>query len=491
VIVKHHLYAVILAGGSGTRFWPLSRELYPKQLLKVLTDRTLIQETVRRVIPLIPADRVLVVTGALHAEAVRFQLAALGVPKTNILVEPIGRNTGPAIGWAAEVIRRRDPEGIMLIMPSDHIISTGDEFIRSVELAVKVAGEKWLVTFGIKPIRPETGYGYIQARPKSSLGSQDDLTAMGVARFVEKPDLTTAKRYLRSGKFYWNSGIFIWRADAILKEMAALLPLLSAGLTRLGLALDSPDEARATEEFYREAESISIDYGVLQKTGRAAVIPAPFRWSDIGNWSSLDEVADKDEAGNIRIGQIVDLGSRGSILYGEQRLVATIGLNDMVVVDTADATLVCPKDRTQDVKQLVELLRKRNAPEQLIHRTVQRPWGSYTVLEEGLGYKVKRVTVTPGGRLSLQLHHKRSEHWVVTAGQARVTCGDRQFDLGWSESTMIPQRTAHRLENLGTIPLEIIETQCGEYLGEDDIVRLADDYGRVPQPSPFPGESTA
>ena len=379
----------------------------------------------------------------------------------------------------------------MLVMPSDHMISTGDQFIHGVELAVKVAQEKWLVTFGIKPIRPETGYGYIQAQPKSSLGSQEDLTAMGVVRFVEKPDLATAKRYLRSGKFYWNSGIFIWRADAILKEIATLLPLLSAGLTRLGLALDSPDEARATEEFYREAESISIDYGVMQKTGRAAVIPAPFHWSDIGNWSSLGEVADKDEAGNVRIGPIVDLGSRGSILYGEQRLVATIGLTDMVVVDTADATLVCPKDRAQDVKQLVELLRKRNAPEQLIHRTVQRPWGSYTVLEEGPGYKVKRISVNPGGRLSLQMHHKRSEHWVVTAGQARVTCGERVFDLGLSESTMIPQRSAHRLENLGTIPLEIIETQCGEYLGEDDIVRLADDYGRGPQPSILPGKKTA
>jgi mannose-1-phosphate guanylyltransferase / mannose-6-phosphate isomerase len=479
VTVKNHVYAVILAGGSGTRFWPLSRELYPKQLLKVLSDRTLIQETVKRVMPMIPAERVLVVTGAPHAEAVRFQLAGAGVPKANILVETTGRNTGPAIGWAAEAIRRRDPEGIMLVMPSDHIIPDDGEFIRAVELAVSVAQEKWLVTFGIKPTRPETGYGYLQAQSKRSLRSQAELTAMAVARFVEKPDLPTAQRYIRSGKFYWNSGIFIWRADAILEEMKKSLPILSTGLTRLGCALDTPEQARAVEEFYRGAESISIDYGVLQKAQRVAVIPAPFRWSDIGNWSSLEEVADKDEAGNVCIGPILDLGSRGSILYGDQRLVATIGLTDMVVVDTADATLVCPKDRAQDVKRLVELLRERKAPEQLIHRTVQRPWGSYTVLEEGPGYKVKRVTVKSGGRLSLQLHHKRSEHWVVTAGRARVTCNDLVFELGVNESTAIPQGAAHRLENPGECALDIIETQCGAYLGEDDIVRLADDYGRA------------
>jgi mannose-1-phosphate guanylyltransferase/mannose-6-phosphate isomerase len=472
------VYAVILAGGSGTRFWPLSRELYPKQFLKVLSDRTLIQETVKRVTPWIPAERVLVVTGALHAEAVRFQLAGAGVPKANILVEATGRNTAPAIGWAAEAIRRRDSEGIMLVMPSDHIIPDDGEFIRAVELAMNVAQEKWLVTFGIRPSRPETGYGYIQAQPKRLLRSQAELTAMAVARFVEKPDLPTAKRYIRSGKFYWNSGIFIWRADAILEEMEKSLPILSAGLTRLERALDTPEQARAVEEFYRDAESISIDYGVLQKARRVAVIPAPFRWSDIGNWRSLEEVADKDQAGNVCIGPILDLGSRGSILYGEQRLVATIGLTDMVVVDTADATLVCPKDRAQDVKRLVELLRERKAPEQLIHRTVQRPWGSYTVLEEGPAYKVKRVSVMPGGRLSLQLHHKRSEHWVVTAGRARVTCNDLVFELGVNESTMIPLGAVHRLENPGECALDIIETQCGEYVGEDDIVRLADDYDR-------------
>jgi mannose-1-phosphate guanylyltransferase / mannose-6-phosphate isomerase len=308
--------------------------------------------------------------------------------------------------------------------------------------------------------------------------SQGGLKALAVSRFVEKPDLNRAKRYVRAGRFYWNSGIFVWRADAILDEIESALPKLGRGLKRLGKVIGTPDERQTLDRFYRKVEAISIDYGVLQRSRRAAVIPAPFRWSDVGNWGSLDEVAETDRAGNIRIGRIVDIGSSGSVLYGEHRLVATIGLKDMVVVDTADATLVCPKDRAQEVKQVVELLRRQKATEHLIHKTVHRPWGSYTVLEEGPRYKVKRVTVKPGGRLSLQYHHRRSEHWVVTAGTARVTCGDRVFDLHVNESTAIPQKTPHRLENPGEIPLDIIEVQCGDYVGEDDIVRMADEYGR-------------
>lgn len=475
-----HLYAVILAGGSGTRFWPLSRELYPKQLLKVLSDRTLIQRAVHRVRPIVPSERVFVVTGQSHAEAIRFQLdGAGGVPKDQILSEPVARNTAAAIGWAAEVIRRRDPEGVMLVMPADHIIPDDGKFHQATALAFQVAGEGRLVTFGIKPLRPETGYGYIRAEGGRPLAAQRSLKALAVARFVEKPDLATAKRYLRDRHYYWNSGIFVWRADTILEEMKTALPKLARGLHRMGAALGTDGEAEAVDGFYKRAESISIDHGVMQRTRRAAVIPAPFRWSDVGNWSSLDEVADKDRAGNVMVGPIVDIGSRNSVLFGQQRLVATIGLTGMVVVDTADATLVCPKDRAQEVKQVVELLRRRKAPEQLVHKTVYRPWGSYTVLEEGPRYKVKRVMVNPGGRLSLQMHHRRSEHWVVTAGTARVTCNDRVFDLHVNESTAIPLQASHRLENPGTVPLALIEVQSGDYVGEDDIVRLADDYGRA------------
>jgi len=475
-----HLYAVVLAGGSGTRFWPLSRELYPKQLLKVLGNRTLIQQTVLRVRPVVPAERTLVVTGASHVDGIRIQLdGADGVPKENILIEPVARNTAAAIGWAAEAVRRMDPDGIMLVMPADHVIPDEPKFLQVVALGVQVAQAGKLVTFGITPTRPETGYGYIKAAGRRPLLAQGGLKALAVARFVEKPDLPTAKRYLHAGGFYWNSGIFVWRADMILEEMATALPKLARGLKQLGQVLGTTNETQALERFYKTSESISIDHGVLQQSRRAAVIPAPFRWSDVGNWSSLNEVADTDRDGNVRIGRIVDLGSRDSVLYGEHRLVATIGLKDMVVVDTADATLVCPKDRAQDVKQVVELLRQQKAPEHLIHKTVHRPWGSYTVLEDGPQYKVKRVTVKPGGRLSLQYHHRRSEHWVVTAGTARVTCGERVFDLHVNESTGIPKGTPHRLENPGPVPLDIIEVQCGDYVGEDDIVRLADDYGRA------------
>jgi len=474
-----HLYAVILAGGSGTRFWPLSRELYPKQLLKVIGNRTLIQETVRRVRPIIPVERTLVVTGASHADSIRMQMdGPAGVRKDKILTEPVARNTAAAIGWAALAVRRMDPDGAMLVMPADHVIPDAAKYLRAIALAARVAQDGRLVTFGITPTRPETGYGYIKVASRRPLLSQSGLKALPVSGFVEKPDLRTAKRYLKAGGFFWNSGIFVWRADAILKEIETALPKLGRALKRLDKALGTPDESRALEKFYKGAESISIDHGVLQRSKRAAVIPAPFRWSDVGNWSSLNEVADTDQAGNVRIGRIVDIGSRDSILYGEHRLVATIGLRDMVVVDTADATLVCHKDRAQDVKQIVERLRKDKAPEHLIHKTVYRPWGSYTVLEEGPRYKVKRVTVNPGGRLSLQYHHRRSEHWVVTAGMARVTCGDRTFDLRVNESAGVPKGTPHRLENPGTVPLDIIEVQSGAYLGEDDIVRLADDYGR-------------
>jgi mannose-1-phosphate guanylyltransferase / mannose-6-phosphate isomerase len=474
-----HLFAVVLAGGSGTRFWPLSREFYPKQLLKVLGDRTLIQQTVQRVRPIIPVERTLVVTGAGHADAIRMQLdGPNGVCKENILTEPVARNTAAAIGWAAAAICRLDPDGIMLVMPADHVIPDPAKFRRAIALAARVARDGKLVTFGIKPTRPETGYGYIGVEARLPLLSQGGLKALAVSRFVEKPDLNKAKRYVRAGRFYWNSGIFVWRAAAILDEIESALPKLARGLKRLGKVIGTPDERQTLDRFYREVEAISIDYGVLQRSRRAAVIPAPFRWSDVGNWGSLHEVAETDRAGNVRIGRIVDIGSRDSVLYGEHRLVATIGLKDMVVVDTADATLVCPKDRAQEVKRVVELLRRQKATEHLIHKTVHRPWGSYTVLEEGPRYKVKRVTVKPGGRLSLQYHHRRSEHWVVTAGTARVTCGDRVFDLHVNESTAIPQKTPHRLENPGEIPLDIIEVQCGDYVGEDDIVRLADDYGR-------------
>jgi mannose-1-phosphate guanylyltransferase/mannose-6-phosphate isomerase len=477
-----HLYAVILAGGSGTRFWPLSRHLYPKQLLRIMGGETLIQQTMRRVVGCVSADQVLISTNSLQAESIRFQLAEWkDALQNSFLLEPEGRNTAPAIALAACRVMEADPDGIMLVLPADHVIKEDSRFQASVSLATQLADDGHLVTFGVKPIRPETGYGYIQPNRRIRLGARRSLIGHPVARFVEKPDAPTAQRYLRSGNYYWNSGMFVWRASVILDELARHQPALMRSVKALASKATPNSVSEEFARAYKQLPSISIDHGVMERSSRAAVIPVAFTWSDVGNWSSLEEVAPLDRAGNVVSGKVVDFDSRNSVLYADQRVVATIGLSDMIVVDTADATLVCPKSRAQDVKQVVELLKKQGAPEHLEHRTVIRPWGSYTVLEEGQGYKVKRVNVNAGGRLSLQLHHQRSEHWVVTAGVARVTCGKKVYDLRVGESTAIPKETPHRLENPGHTPLHIIEVQNGPYLGEDDIVRLHDDYGRTPQ----------
>ncbi len=478
-----HLYAVILAGGSGTRFWPLSRHLYPKQLLRLMGDDTLIQQTMRRVLGCVPAHRVLISTNPAQADFIRVQLADWkGELKDNYVLEPEARNTAPAIALAATEIVKRDPEAVMLVLPADHVIKGDARFQAAVALGTELAQAGHLVTFGIRPIRPETGYGYIAVNKRSKLGSKQRLAGYPVARFVEKPDARTAAKYLKAGNYFWNSGIFIWRASVILDELAKHQPALARGLEKVGALRAADPNGMETAQAYRELNSVSIDNGVMERSPHAAMIPVDFAWSDVGNWSSLEEVAPRSKTGNVVSGNVVDLDSHNSVLYADRRLVATIGLSDMVVVDTPDATLVCPKTRSQDVKKVVEILKKQGAPEHLEHRTVFRPWGSYTVLEEGPGYKVKRVTVNPGGRLSLQLHHQRSEHWVVIAGTAKVTCGDREFTLGVGQSTGIPKETRHRLENPGTDTLHIIEVQNGPYLGEDDIVRFKDDYGRSGKP---------
>ena len=474
-----HLYAVILAGGSGTRFWPLSRHLYPKQLLRIIGDETLIQQTMRRVLRCVPATRVLISTTPAQADSIRFQLGEWKDElRDSFVIEPIGRNTAPAIALAATELIRRDPEAVMLVLPADHIVKGDRRFHKAVTAGTDLAKQGYLVTFGVPPIRPETGYGYIQPNRRTRLTSRHGLTGYPVARFVEKPDPATARRYLKSGNYYWNSGIFVWKAATILEELARHQPVLAKAMRKIGGRVAGGGEDRILNRLYRTLRPVSIDHGVMEHSSRAAMIPVDFLWSDVGNWSSLEEVAPRNASGNVVSGKVIDLDSHDSIVYADRRLVATIGLSDMVVVDTPDATLVCPKARAQDVKSIVEILKQQGAPEHLEHRTVFRPWGSYTVLEEGPGYKVKRVTVNPGSRLSLQLHHKRSEHWVVIAGTARITCGRQVFDLKVGQSTGIPAETPHRLENCGKEPLHIIEVQDGPYLGEDDIVRLQDDYGR-------------
>ena len=477
--LQNHLYPVIMAGGSGTRFWPLSRQLFPKQLLRIMGDETLIQQTMRRVVCASTPNRVMISTNPAQAESIRVQLSEWkDALADNFILEPEVRNTAPAIALVALELVRRDPDAIMVVVPADHIIKGQRAFDAAVSLAATLATQDYLVTFGIKPIRPETGYGYIRPNRKVTLRKQGLLKGHPVSRFVEKPNETKAAAYLKAGDYYWNSGMFVWRAATILDEIKRHQPTLFGGIDRIGRLLQSGAPRKAIDDVYRTLTPVSIDTGVMERSKKSAIVPVSFQWSDVGSWGSLDEVASKDKAGNVVIGRVVDLGSRRSIVYGDRRLVATIGLTDMVVVDTPDATLVCPKSRAQEVKQLVDVLKSQNAPEYLEHMTVYRPWGSYTILEEGPGYKVKRVTVKPGGRLSLQMHHRRSEHWVVIAGTARVTRGDEVFDLNIGHSTEIPLETRHRLENPGQEILHIIEVQNGPYLGEDDIVRFQDDYGR-------------
>lgn len=477
---KPILYPVIMAGGSGTRFWPLSRHLFPKQLLRIGGEHTLIQQTMRRVIGCAPAANVLISTNAAQADLIRAQLADWKEDLTDgFILEPEGRNTAPAIALAALEVLTRDLDGLMLVVPADHVVTGQRDFEAAVQLASQLAAEGYLVTFGIKPIRPETGYGYIKPKNNVLLGKHGKLRGYLVQRFVEKPNAAKAVQYVKRGGYFWNSGMFVWRAATILEEIRLYQPAIALAMDHIMELKTTGASRQAIEDVYRRITPVSIDNGVMEQSSKAAVVPVTFTWSDVGSWGSLDEVAEKDRAGNVVTGRVIDLESAQSIVYADRRVVATIGLRDMVVVDTPDATLVCPKSRAQDVKKIVDILKQQQAPEHLEHLTVQRPWGSYTVLEEGPGFKVKRVTVNPGGRLSLQMHHQRSEHWVVISGTARVTRDQEVFDLHVGESTAIPVNTKHRLENPGQETVHIIEVQNGPYLGEDDIVRFKDDYGRV------------
>jgi mannose-1-phosphate guanylyltransferase/mannose-6-phosphate isomerase len=472
------LYAVILAGGSGTRFWPFSRELWPKQMLEIVGEDSLLRRALHRLDGFIPPERIALVTTSTLAPEIENHLAPLGkrAREIKLIKEPVGRNTAAAIGLASVYLSRIDPEAVMLAMPSDHLIQNIEAFLEGVRRATRAAQEGFLVTFGIKPTRPETGYGYIEVEEAQG---GEGAPFLRVRRFVEKPDLEKAKAYLRAGNFFWNSGIFVWKVSKMMEEMARHLPALFRGLKAIEEALGTEKEEETIQTVYGELESISIDYGVLEKSERVVTIPASFDWSDIGSWSALDEVLEPDEKGNIVRGNVIAVDSEGSILFGGERIVAAIGLKGMIVADTVDATLIAPKDRAQDVRRVVEELKRNGREEHRVHRTVERPWGSYTVLEKGERYQIKRVVIHPNQKLSLQIHRHRSEHWVVISGTARVTRGNDIYYVHPNESTYIPVSTVHRLENPGRIPLQIIEVQNGDYVEEDDIERLDDDYGRA------------
>jgi mannose-1-phosphate guanylyltransferase/mannose-6-phosphate isomerase len=471
------LFGIILAGGSGVRFWPYSRETWPKQMLDIVGEDSLLRQTIRRLDSLIPMENMLVVTTEKLGQDIQYHLSSLGknAKRIKIIKEPLGKNTAPAIGLAAIYVKLFDPNAVMLVMPSDHLIKDAKSFQEQVKTAILGAEKDHLITFGIKPNKPETGYGYIKVKEeKEDLGS----SFMKLGRFIEKPDLETAKIYLKEGNYFWNSGIFLWKASKILEEIEKYMPRLYQGLKVIEERLGVGGEQETIESVYAELESQSIDYGILEKSQDVLMIPASFDWSDVGSWAALDEVLDRGPKGNIVRGNVVEMDNENSLLFGSNRILAAIGLKDMVIIDTPDATLISPKDRTQEVRKIVDILKKNGREETLVHRTVERPWGNYTVLEKGDRYKIKRVEIKPNEKLSLQIHRHRSEHWVVVSGTAKVTRDNHVFYIHPNESTYIPVSTKHRLENPGRIPLQIIEVQNGDYLEEDDIERLDDEYGR-------------
>jgi mannose-1-phosphate guanylyltransferase/mannose-6-phosphate isomerase len=478
----NNIHAIILAGGSGTRFWPLSRETCPKQMLQIVGEDTLLRQTIKRVNGFILPENIWIVTTEDKAQDLKFHIDSLGplAKKIQFIKEPLGRNTAPAIGLAALYLNRLSTDSIMIVMPSDHAIPDTEKFLSGLNLAIQGADKNHLVTFGIKPSRPETGYGYIKTGNKS-INNLNGL--LKVERFVEKPDLQTAMSYLSNDNYFWNSGIFVWKTSKILSEIETHLPSLYKTLKEIEVILFEPNKPESRSALcamrYAEIDPISIDYGIMERSSDVLMVPATFQWSDLGSWTALDEVIEKNDSGNILKGNTIDIGSQNSIVFSGERLIATIGLKDMVVVDTPDATLITPKEKVQEVRKIVEILKQNGREEHLIHRTVERPWGSYTVLEKGQGYKIKRVSLNPGAKLSLQLHRKRSEHWVVVSGTARVMKENDTYLVHTNESTYIPVNIKHRLENPGEVLLQIIEVQNGEYLEEDDIERFSDDYGRT------------
>lgn len=466
---------VVLSGGSGTRLWPLSRESYPKQLLPLTSDQSLLQDTARRVSDGALFGSPLLVCNAEHRFVVAEQLRELGIAPRAIVLEPMGRNTAPAAAVAAIMITETDPGALMLIMPSDHTIARNGDFIEAVRKAVPAALNGALVTFGIKPTHAETGYGYIrrgQALDKCK-GCYE------VSAFVEKPDMATARAYFDDGGYDWNSGMFLFPAGGFLIELERLDPAMVAGCRAAVAGAERDlDFIRLTEAPFAAIASRSIDYAVMEHTDRAAVVPADMGWNDVGSWSSLWDVSTKDSAGNSLTGDVLAIDVGNSYIRSEGRLVAALGIEDMIVVATDDAVLVIPKDRAQDVKTVVDSLKQAGRDEAVQHPKVYRPWGYYQTLHDGARFQVKRITVNVGASLSIQMHHHRAEHWIVVNGTAEVTRGEETFLLHENESTYIPPATKHRLANPGKMPINLIEVQSGAYLGEDDIIRFEDEYGR-------------
>ena len=475
--VTPKIYPVILSGGAGKRLWPMSRTHYPKQLLPLYGSQSLLQQTALRLSDNERYNPPLVIANEAHRFIVAEQLGEIGLRPQAIVLEPAGRNTAPAAAAAALLLERLDPGAIMALLPSDHVIRDAPGFQTAMSQAVAAADKGHLVTFGIEPDRAETGYGYIE-KGEAIAGAAN---AHHVAEFVEKPDLPTAESYLASGKHLWNSGMFVMPVAVLLAEMRRLCPEIVAAVeAALAGAEPDLDFQRLETNAFSACPSDSIDYAVMERTDQAAVVPANFGWNDVGAWHALCDLAEKTDEGNAILGDVVARDSSGCYLRSEDgRLVAAIGLTDMILISTADAVMAVPRDRAGEVKDLVEQLEADDRSEVVHHRRVYRPWGNYMDTDAGNGFRSKRIVVKPGAQLSLQRHKHRSEHWVVVRGRARVTLGEDTFDLEPNQSTFIPKGVVHRLENHSDEPLHLIEVQVGDYLGEDDIERLEDTYGRT------------
>jgi mannose-1-phosphate guanylyltransferase len=463
---------VIMAGGTGSRLWPLSRDLMPKQFLKLDGDTTMLQATVQRLRGLDSLPP-LVICNEDHRFIAAEQMRQINQLDHNIILEPAGRSTAPAIALAAMTAVKKGQDPLLLVLAADHIISDSEEFRKAVVQASEFATADNLVTFGIVATGPETGYGYIKrGREKSG--------AYSVQQFVEKPDLATAKHYVSSGEYYWNSGMFIFKARVYLAELQQHRPDIYTACEQAMAEVDPDlDFIRVNKEAFLACPNDSIDYAVMEKTTKAVVVPLNAGWSDVGSWSSLWDVTAKDENNNVHKGDVLSVASKNNYVFAETGLVATVGLENIIVVQTKDAVLVAAKDKVQDVKSIVQQLKAAGRTEHRIHREVYRPWGKYDSIDNGARYQVKRITVKPGEKLSIQMHHHRAEHWIVVSGTANVTLDGKATLLSENQSVYIPLGAIHALENPGKIPLELIEVQSGSYLGEDDIVRFSDRYGRA------------
>jgi len=463
---------VILSGGSGTRLWPLSRQLFPKQFLTLSGEQSMLQDTLSRLDNLDMQPPVIICNDE-HRFIVAEQLRALDILNGEIILEPVGRNTAPAIAVAAFHALRKDEDALLLVLPADHVIKNVAAFHAAISQAEVLANAGKLVTFGVVPDKAETGFGYIKR------GNKQGAVGFKVDAFVEKPDLKTAETYLLSGDYFWNSGMFMFKASSYLDELKKYHPEIYASCESAVGNLDTSfDFMRLNKDIFSKCPSGSIDYAVMEKTQEAVVVQLDTQWNDVGSWSALWDIHKKDGAGNVVVGDVITHDVEGSYLYSSSKLITAIGVENLVIVETPDAVMISSKDRVQDVKLIVEKLDSNHRQEIIIHRQASRPWGSYDCIDQCDRFQVKRIVIKPGAALSLQMHHHRAEHWVVVKGTAQVTRGDEIFTISENQSTYIPLGVKHRLANPGVVPLEIIEVQSGSYLGEDDIVRFDDTYGR-------------